>query len=401
VTSDFVSQVDVAWSQDTFLAVWVDGSGYGPVVAGALLGETDTVVKRVTLDSSDMAHWEPVVASNDSEFLIAWPEYDTSGSLDRVRYARVTRSGVVLDTAPRLVAIHQESQIGPDIAWGDTSYLVAWHAYDDRDTGIYCNIIRRDGTRASDSGYLVSREQNYGTPAVSYDGRSFVVAWKRFAGTGLAPTDQIRVARVSPEGVVTDSAALAIGIDQIGQMEPMYRAVASVRDTTLFVWQSLRDSAWWVLGARLDSGLRTLDSAPIALSSPVEGYWNDGWAPVGISCAPIEDTLVVSWAGWLGPTDFHTPGRVVVCRRVTPGGALPETAAVMIPRAASGQYGPDVASDGADFMAVWEELRTDSTLFDLRLYYTRFSSSGTVLDSAGAYVDGPDVQGPAIGYGGG
>jgi hypothetical protein len=69
--------------------------------------------------------------------------------------------------------------------------------------------------------------------------------------------------------------------------------------------------------------------------------------------------------------------------------------------AASEQFRPDVASDGADFMAVWLEFRTDSTLYDSRLYYIRFSRTGAVLDSAAVCLDGPNVTGPHIGYGGG
>ena len=397
VTSTSVSRVDVASCQDTFLAVWAGDGGLGPVMAGALVSETDTEVRRVTLDSSDMCHEVPAVAANDSGFLIAWSEYDTSGP-DRTRYARVSRSGVVVDTAVRLVANHRGLQYLPDIAWGDTSYLVVWVGWRDGDTGIFCNIVRRDGTRASDSGFLVSREHDNGSPVLSYDGRSFVVAWKRFVGTGLAPTVQIRVARVSPDGVVTDSAFVAFDHDGIGQVESMWNAIASVRDTTLFVWESLRDSARWAFGVRLDSSLRTLDSTPIALSTPIRG--EDDLAPAGFSSTLVGDTFLVSWAGCLEQPKRQSPGREVVCRSLTPRGVSPETAAVMMSRAASAQGGADVASDGSDFMAVWWEGRTDSSVYDDDICYTRFSSSGTVLGSV-VSLAGHDVRGPAIGYGGG
>jgi hypothetical protein len=392
VTSKNVPQVEVAWSRDTFLTVWQGDGDNGAVITGALVSEAETEVRRVTLDSSAMVHHAPVVASNSSGFLIAWAEYSLSGGLDRSRYARVTRSGVVLDSTPRLVAVHQGAQAVSGLAWGDTSYMVVWSGCNNRDTGVFCNIIRSDGARASDFGYLVYRSDSYTGPVVSYDGRNFIVVWER----RFNPDYELWGVRVSPDGVVLDSPSVSLvqGIES-----SRWHGVASVRDTSLLVWESLRDGAWWAFGVRLDSSLRVLDSAPVALSLPVVGA--DDVAPAGISCASTGDTFVISWAGYLGPTNFHTPGRDVVCRRVTAGGVLPESAAVLMSYAASGQFQPDVASDGADFAAVWQEYRTDSTLYDSRLYCMRFSRTGAVLDSAPKCLDGPDVRGPNIGYGGG
>jgi len=393
LTSYGVPRLDVAWSRDTFLAVWAGDYGNGPVIEGALVSEDDTFARRVTLDSSDLYHSRPVVAANDSEFLVAWTE-DTLGGISRVRYVRVSCSGVVLDTTTRTVAVHQGDQGAVDVAWGDTSYMVVWIGWN---MSLYCNIIRSDGTRSSDYGYLITQESMLRAPVVSFDGRSFIVMWVRSAGRSFAPMDELRVVRVTPEGVVTDSACVAV---EPGETDHRWYGVASVRDTTLLVWESWRDSAWCAYGVRLDSCLLTLDSIPIVLATPV-GYHDDYLAPAGISCATVGDTFVVSWAGRLGPLDWPTPGRDVVCRRVTRDGVLPETTAVMMSYAAGEQYLPDVASDGTDFMAVWAEFRADSTLYDLRLYCARFSRSGAVLDTAPTCLAGPDAKLATIGYGGG
>jgi hypothetical protein len=152
LTSNGVSRVDVAWSRDTFLAVWADEAGNGHVTVGALVSEGDTAVRRVILDSSYMIHGPPVVASNDSEFLVVWTE-DTLGGKSRVRYERVSCSGVVLDTTTRTVAVPEGNQGAAAVAWGDTSYMVVWIG--DALT-LNCNIIRSDGTRASDYGYRIT-----------------------------------------------------------------------------------------------------------------------------------------------------------------------------------------------------------------------------------------------------
>jgi hypothetical protein len=394
VTSSGVSRVDVAWSRDTFLAVWADDYGSGHVTAGALVSDADTAVRRVTLDSSYMFHTKPVVASNDSEFLVLWTE-DTLGGLTRVRYERVSCSGVVLDTTTRTVAVPQGDQGAADVAWGDTSYMVVWIGWN---TTLYCNIIRRDGTRASDVGYPIAQEPMVRAPVISYDGRDFVVMWVRSAELALATMDELRVVRVTPEGVVMDSACVAVNP---GEMDYRWYGVASVRDTTLIVWEAWRDNAWCAFGVRLDSSLNTLDSTPIVLATPVEGDHSDYLAPAGISCATAGDTFVVSWAGWLGPLDWPNSERDVVCRRVSRDGVLPETSEVMMSYSAGDQFISDVASDGTDFMAVWEELRADDTLYDTYVYCCRFSSSGAVLDSAPMCLAGPDAGGPIIRYGGG
>jgi hypothetical protein len=394
VMSVGVPRVDVAWSRDTFLAVWADDYGYGHVTVGALVSEGDTAVRRVILDSSYMTHSRPVVAANDSEFLVAWTE-DTLGGKSRVRYERVSRSGVVPDTATRTVAVPEGDQGAAAVAWGDTSYMVVWIG---GGLTLNCNIIRSDGTRASDYGYRITFDRALSAPVVSFDGRSFIVMWVRSADRSFGPTDELRVVRVTQEGVVTDSASVAA---DPGEMNYRWYGVASVLDTTLLAWEAWRDNAWCAFGVRLDSSLRTLDSIPIVLATPVEGDHSDDLAPAGISCATIGDTFIVSWAGWLGPVDWPNSERDVVCRRVTPDGVLPETAAVVMSYSAGAQFAPVVASDGTDFMAAWEELRADETLYDTYVYCCRFSSSGAVLDSAPKCLAGTGAGGPIICHGGG
>jgi hypothetical protein len=73
----------------------------------------------------------------------------------------------------------------------------------------------------------------------------------------------------------------------------------------------------------------------------------------------------------------------------------------MMSYSAGDQFISDVASDGTDFMAVWEELRADDTRYDTYVYCCRFSSSGAVLDSVPMRLAGPGAEGPIICYGGG
>jgi len=390
--STSVPDVSAACCHDSFLAVWTGAGTQGPTVAGALVTPEGRVARRFNVDSTgNFAHMEPQVAASPEGYLVAWDAFRQSGGEEVAVYCRrVSPSGVVIDPLARAVAFQTGSQSSCRVAWGDTSYLVVWRGQNLGDTGIFCNIIRRDGNRGSTAGFLVAQESSWGRQAVCFDGTNFVVVWEHWEqGCSIGV---FRAARVNQAAVVLDTGG--VGLPPPLTADRRF-SVAGDQDTTLLVWSALAADTWWTYGMRLDARLRPLDSVPVRLSGPYVGLAGQQ----GASCAATRGSFISAWAQFVGPEPYYY-NRSVLGRRVRTDGSLPDSAAALLSYSSNHTVEHDVATDGQSFLAVWVEYRKVSSLFDRYLYRRMFDSQGRMLDSAPLLL-AHDAADPVVTYGAG
>jgi len=114
-----------------------------------------------------------------------------------------------------------------------------------------------------------------------------------------------------------------------------------------------------------------LDSAGIVISQAATGPYYPVLAFDGTN-------FLVVWQGY-----YSGSGDEIYGARVTPAGVVLDTAGIVIPHAANGQWNPALAFDGTNFLVVWQGFRSDS-LGDI--YGARVTPQGTVLDSAGIAI---------------
>jgi hypothetical protein len=381
----------VAWGGGKFLVVWADNEA----MKYALIAPDGSITTRAVLQDKE---WRGsgglALAFDGTNFLVSWiGGNDTLGR--GAVFCRVSPDGTVLDHPPRFVApLAPHEQSGMAICFHADRYLAVWNDGDPSGgIGVSGNFIFPDGFIADSAGFCIRSAGGVGTPAVTHDQSHFLVAWNEWLDPAL-----IRLARVTDSGVVLDTSGVLI--DSFSG-DP---AIVSSGDTTLVAFArdtSEHGDSSTIVAVRIDAALNRLDAAPMRISATSSPGENQG--PDGPSVTLCGDDYFVSWDQQIDIWSYRQDHRQVMSRRVRRNGVLLDSTPAVLSLGPARQYYPNVASDGADFLAVWPEDRHDSLG---RLYYlvqcSRFTGEGERLDPRPIPL-GSALRGlsPGVAFGGG
>jgi hypothetical protein len=401
----------VAFDNPNFLVVWSDwrGGTRGTRVspAGTVLDPDGIVITTESHDNST-----PAVATDGTDFLVVWQD-ERNGYPDHIHGARVDEAGVVLDPDGIRISLAGELQEFPAVAFGGTNFLVVWLGWDNHDL-LGARVTCGGAVLDTDGIFISTTMDGYEPPAVAFDGTNFLVAWQDYrddisgarvsrAGTVLDPdgiaistaagfkegpalafdgTDFLAVwqdgrgqdpydiygARVSPAGTVLDPEGIAVSTAAGWQYFP---AVASDGSDFLVVWQEERDSGGTdIYGARVNSSGGILDPGGFAITAPSDTHSRPALAFNGTNFLVVWEQYVNHWI-----CDLYGA-------RVSPDGTVLDPDGIAISTAAGGQRSSALASDGTNFLVVWEDWRSGNP----QVYCARVSQTGTVLDPDGIAI---------------
>jgi hypothetical protein len=250
-------EVSIAYDGTNFLVVWDDyRSGTGTNVFGArvtpegqVLDTTAFVIRAASVRSGSR------VAFSGTNYLVVWT--DVRNFVEDIYGARVTPAGVVLDTAGFPISTAANEQSMPAVVSDGTGFLVLWTDYrNGQYSDIYGARVTADGRVLDTAGIPVSTAAYYQMrPAAVFDGNDFFVVWEENRGGG-AP--DIYAARVTPAGVVLDSAGIPVSTATGDQW---YSTVAFDGTDLIVAWMDFRASDFSdIYGARVSPDGVVLDS---------------------------------------------------------------------------------------------------------------------------------------------
>jgi hypothetical protein len=359
----------VAWGGGKFLVVWADDEA----MKYALVAPDGSILTRAVLQDKE---WRgsggPAMAFDGTNFLVSWVGGNETLGRGAV-FCRVSPDGVVLDGPPRFVApLAPHEQSGVALCFHADRYLAAWSDGDPSGLiGVSGNFIFPDGSIADSTGFCIRSAMHAGTPAVTHDQSHFLVAWNEWLDPAI-----IKLARLTDSGVVLDTPGVLI--DSFSR-DP---AIMSSGDTTLVAFArdaSAQGDSTAIVTVRIDAVLNRLDAAPVRISATSDPGENEG--PDQPSVALCGDDYFVNWDQQVDTRSYGQDYRQVMSRRVSRTGELPDSTPAVLSLGPARQSYPNVASDGADFLAVWPEDRRDSLG---RLHYlvqcSRFTGDGGRLD---------------------
>jgi hypothetical protein len=266
------------------------------------------------------------VAFGATSYLVAWTE---PGHL---LARRVTPAGEVLDATPLRIASGTGDFRAAKVASNGLNWVVSWIWKPAGPTEVRAAVVRFDGTIArrlivSNDVYAAS------TDDVGSDGAGYLVAWTSPPG---ATGPDMMGARLSATGQLMDPTPLLLSDADAPQEFPF---VSSGVDPYLVVWEDQRDfipNKWDAYGTRVASDATVLDPAGI-----------------GIGVSGVPDTRPVpAWDGtnWLVAWQRTSSTNQVVAARVSPGGIVLDEPTLV---ATSPHFGALAAgSSGAGRMAV-------------------------------------------------
>jgi len=371
-----VDWVEVTASRTGFLVVSHGNEGHHATI----LSREGTPRARLPISSAaqDLGY---ALASDGEDYLVTWAQLVWSEP--RLLCAWVSADGISV----RFDTVATASQgifIGhPSLAWSDSGYLAVW-LHGDTCSFVRGRILHPGHRVVPDSGVIhVSREGWASEPRASFDGRFGFASWTEMRNGG---TDSLLlVARISTTGGLVDTAAIVVGTGR------SYCDLASVRETTLVVWFDLGEDSVLLRGRRLNSAGQLLDTG-FAIAARVV-CTPAAFAGEGEFFLVTNRELDTIWEGL---------NRDIVGRRVSPAGQVLDTAGVLLSYGTNTQLETEIACDGANFLAVWVEERTDSAIHS-RILGRRLDGTGRALDSAAFLICEPGSY-PlecALAYGGG
>ena len=442
----------VAANGTGYLVVWVDGrnvASTGLDIYGTRVSSSGKVLDvggfAISQDANDQL--SPAAAANGADTFVVWQDGRNPSTAPDIYGARVTSSGVVSDLSGIPISTAAGPQATPAVAFNGTNLMVVWT--DQRSGGdfeIYGARVSAAGSVLDTSGIPISTVAGGEYfPKVASSGANFLAVWEddRNADTGFV---DIYGARVDGSGTVLDRGGFVVGTGSAARHAP---AVAAGLTDYLVVWQDERNlgsTGQDIYGARVtaaggvtDPNGFAIDTATNDQTAPVVSFngsqylvaWTDarnmGTTDLDVYGALVSSSAAVSpTAGFVigtGASDEEAPatafngsnylvvwqdyrnsaanGADIYGVRVSPAGAILDLSAIAISTAASDQLAPNVATDGTNYLVVWEDYRNIGTS-GVDIYGARVSGLGVVEDPVGIPIrtGSSDSHAPAVAGGG-
>jgi len=354
----------VSYGGGNFVVLWedqrnFDSTGYDIYVSritpsGVVL---DPDGKRIT--SFSYQEKAPGLTWDGENFFAIW-EAGTFGVNWDIYGAHIDTLGEVLDSAPFVVSTACDAQFFGKSSWSGSSYLAIWEENHD----LYGKRTDHLGNRLDSVSIpicLASEDQKL--PSVAWGKESFLAVWEDFRNFNF----DIYGTRIDSGGEVLDVSSLAIWADSA--TDQRHPAVASDGENYLVIWKEVLDSTGEVYdieGVRLTSEGGLLDAQPFPISS-----------------GDRESRPAIAFGGgkylavWLRDNTFDIFGALIDTSGMV-------SSPIGIGVASGIQINPQVASDGTNFLVVWEDYGTHWPNIDIT--GARVTSEGTVLDPMGIII---------------
>ena len=323
----------------------------------------------------------PSVAFDGTNHLVVWT--DTRSGQEDIYGARVTPDGTVLDRGGIAISTAADYQSSPRVAFDGENYLVVWTdaRRGQNDTGIFGARVSPAGAVLDPSGIPISTAQfNQELPVLAFDGDNYLIAWSDTRDHPQGAPDAY-AARMTPTGAVLDPNGFAVSTAVNGQYPT---GLAFDGTNYLVVWTDGRAGSD-VYGARVTPGGGVLDPGGIPISTAAGGQYSSGIAFDGTN-------YVVAWDD--GRSGFPN----IYAARLSQDGVVLDPSGIPISTSPDTKGTPRVAFDGTNYLFAWEDSR--GATWDL--YGARMTPTGSVLDSAGIPISTePNVQWfPAVDFDG-
>ncbi len=320
------------------------------------------------------------------DYLVAWVTQPLT-----MRALRVAPDGTVRDPGGFVVSSAGGELDCPAVAAGSGGWLVAWE--DERLTGVwpdvYCARVTAAGTVLDPNGRAASVTANdQRRPAASFDGRCYLAVWEdaRLGGDSLA----LVFGRIMQGGRVLTPSGVMLSRTAGSSLGYAWPAAAFDGTNHVVAWCDYRAGRDRpdVYCARIDRDGAVLDPSGIAVSDRTST--NDVGEPA-VACGTANS--LVAW------TDRRASTAHIYAARVSPGGAVLDTAGIAVSRGSRGEYAPAVAFGAGVYLVAWQHNGSGGAV-DIRA--ARVSGDGAVLDSTTIVVSAAadDQLEPAVTFDG-
>jgi len=376
------TQPSISFDGTNYFIVWQDSSANNFNIVGTRItpmgGVLDTTGIVISSENSPLV--SPEVKFDGINYLVCWRKAWPNGN---IYGARVAPNGTVLDSA---ILIYEDGYLSSSrlgLAFGDSTYLVAWEGLNNLETSNNCDIYGVRVTRnvnVIDSlkhclSTTIKSTEVY--PSLSFDGVNYLAVWEDRTYP-VPPVDNsgftIQASRIAPDGSILDPEGIIVTKRNGHSPSVIYGA-----PYYFTAWVRAYPD-WKIYCARLTTQGTVLDTAGIFISSSC--YYKPSVGFDGTN-------YLVTW---------HTGD--IYAKRVNQDGIVLDPNPIVISNAFLDQEFPSVAFDGFNYFIVWQDDRNAGAT-SLDIYGARLTPDGIVLDTNGVPIStAPFVQrNPAVAFG--
>jgi len=224
----------------------------------------------------------PAVAASNSIFLVCWNDRRDESS--NIYCARVLGDGTVIEKNGFPVYSDTMKQITPAVSFDGTNFFVIWAGYDLNGYGIYGARVSETGVVLDSTPIIISwgsdAESN---PQVAFSGTNYMVIWDDARVNGIEYDEW--AARISKDGILLDTNGIAVDTSWGSQF---MSSIAYVNPYYLAVWTDDKAGTPDIFGKHISSSGIVMEST----SFPV---CNEAGLQVEVSCFAGIDNYLVAW----------------------------------------------------------------------------------------------------------
>jgi hypothetical protein len=156
---------DVAFGGGKYLVVWQDDFFYD--IYGALVDTLGSDKSQFGIRTSSGVQERPAVASNGSQFLVAWVDYGSHWPNSDIIASRVTPSGTVMDPSGILIASSSDAETTPSVTFDGLDYVVSWSRSGSESSQLYVSRVNSQGIVLDPGGIPITDISGYSVTRLS------------------------------------------------------------------------------------------------------------------------------------------------------------------------------------------------------------------------------------------
>lgn len=407
----------------SFIVAWEDYRNSNADVYGTRVTSSGTVsdIGGICICNASGDQSLPSVSYDGNYIMATWRDQNTY----LVKGIRLTTSGKAADTSPFSVSSIMASKQGACIKGNQNNFLAGWNTLDSINAEAYATLISDSG-KITQAGICMSTSvEDRPDYCVIDNGSEYLIVWSQ----QVSGIWKILGIRMSKSGTLLTDSPINLTSWQSGdQTQP---SVAWNGSKYLLVWrgdETYSSTDWDIRGCLFGQSLNKISTSAISIctaqyeqkrpyvtsnGSNFLVVWNDSRNAVspyyysdiygsivnatgsvtptspeictaaGNQCLPKAAT---NGTNYLAVWEDYRSGSYPVIRgsRITSTGTVQDTTAITFPATSYDQTTPDICYGGGNYFVAWSDNNS--------ITGTRVSTAGSVMDTTGIIIDSGSTQ---------